>query len=99
MALGQVLGRIVGFLRAGQPAGVPSTGYSPALSLLRRRLSEGEISYLATQLARHGVSTLSVTDISVAITRMLDDLPSQLDIQRMSSRLVADGWTIRYRPV
>jgi hypothetical protein len=69
------------FLRVEQPAGAPSTGFSPLLALLRRQLSEDEIADLATQLARNGVTTLSVIDLGVAITAVEDDLPSQRDIR------------------
>jgi hypothetical protein len=95
MAIGRALGQIVAFLRMEQPAGAPSTGFVPLLVLLRRRVSDSEIANLAAQFARNGISTLSVTDIGVAISTVVDDLPSELDIQRVSRRLVDDGWRIQ----
>jgi hypothetical protein len=43
MALSDVLMRVVGFLRAGYPEGVPAHDYVPLLALLRRRLSDDEM--------------------------------------------------------
>lgn len=40
MALSDVLNRVLGFLRAGYPDGVPTNDYVPLLALLRRRLTE-----------------------------------------------------------
>jgi Protein of unknown function (DUF3349) len=37
MALSDVLTKIVGFLRAGYPEGVPDGDYIPLVALLRRR--------------------------------------------------------------
>ena len=40
MALSDVVARVVAFLRAGYPQGVPATDYVPLIALLRRRLSD-----------------------------------------------------------
>jgi hypothetical protein len=90
MALGQVVSKMVGFLRTGLPAGVPSTGYVPMLALLERRVSDEEIAALATHFVRTGDSATTATDIGVALTRVLGALPSDRDVQRVSSRLVTD---------
>jgi hypothetical protein len=39
MALWDVLAKIVGFLRAGHPEGVPDGDYIPLVARLRRRLA------------------------------------------------------------
>jgi uncharacterized protein DUF3349 len=41
--LSGLLTRIVAFLRAGYPEGVPANDYIPLLALLRRRLSDDEV--------------------------------------------------------
>ena len=43
MALSDVLAKIVGFLRAGYPEGVPDGDYIPLVALLRRRLSDDDV--------------------------------------------------------
>lgn len=93
--MGRIVGRVVAFLRGGQPVGAPSTGYLPLLALLPRRVTDDEISTLATRLARRGISAVSATDIGVAITKMIDDLPSEGDRQRVTGRLIADGWAVQ----
>jgi hypothetical protein len=95
MVLGRIVGQVVGFLRAGQPLGAPSTGYLPLLALLPRRVTDEEIGALATRLAGHGVSAVSATDIGVAISKVIDDLPSEVDRQRVTGRLIADGWAVQ----
>ena len=94
MTFGAVVARVVGFLRAGLPPGVPSTGYNPALALLPRRASDDEISVLASQFSPADGSSTTSTDVGVALTRVLGALPSTQDIQRASRRLAADGWTV-----
>lgn len=46
------LQRIVGWLRAGHPQGIPDNDYLPLFALLRRRLSEEEIRELGDELVR-----------------------------------------------
>ena len=54
MALWDVLAKIVGFLRAGYPEGVPDGDYIPLVALLRRRLSDDEVVAVATELISTG---------------------------------------------
>ncbi|WP_245839356.1 DUF3349 domain-containing protein [Mycobacterium aquaticum] len=85
---------MVGFLRAGYPEGVPSTDFVPLLALLQRQLSDDEVRQVAAQLIADGQLPVSVTDIEVAITKAIDTMPSQHDVQRVSDRLRAGGWTV-----
>ncbi|MEZ0054165.1 hypothetical protein ABIA30_005205 [Mycobacterium sp. MAA66] len=73
MTIPAIVGRVVGFLRAGYPDGVPTTDYVPLFALLRRRLSEDEVRAVADQL--HTPEPVDITDIEVAITKALDALP------------------------
>jgi hypothetical protein len=94
MAFGQVVSKMVDFLRAGLPPGAPSTGYIPALALFPRSASDDELGLLASHFGPSGNFAITSTDIGVALTRLLGALPSPHDIQRASRRLVADGWTV-----
>ena len=94
MALSDLVARIVGFLRAGYPEGVPATDYVPLLALLRRRLSDDEVLDVATELASSGELPVDATDIRVAITKLTDGVPSQSDTERVKQRLVATGWPV-----
>jgi hypothetical protein len=95
MLLRRIFEQAVGFLRVGQPPGAAATGYAPLLALMQRQVSDDDIAVLAATFARHRIGTTSITDIGVAITEVIDGLPRESDIQRVSRRLVADGWIIR----
>jgi hypothetical protein len=91
MGLGDVVARMVAFVRAGYPQGVPATDYVPLLALLRRRLSDDEVVAVASELARHGTMPIDGTDIRVAITKITDEMPSPVDTDRVTRRLEAAG--------
>ena len=94
MPLSGVLMRIVAFLRAGYPDGVPANDYIPLLALLRRRLSDDEVLAVATELMSIGQTPVEGTDVRVAITKLTDDMPSYDDTERVKRRLVAAGWPV-----
>ncbi len=86
--------RVVGWLRSGYPLGVPEKDYVPLIALLRRRLSTDEIEQLGSELVRQGVIPADRIDIGVGITKVLDELPSESEIQRVSRVLAGAGWPI-----
>ena len=92
MSLGDVVARMVAFVRAGYPHVVPETDYVPLLALLRRRLSDDEVAAVATQLAARGEMNIDSADIGVAITRITDEMPSPADLERVQRRLDTIGW-------
>jgi hypothetical protein len=94
MPLTDVLTRIVAFLRAGYPEGVPARDYIPLLALLRRRLTDDEVVAVAAELMSGGDTPVEGTDVRVAITKLTDDLPSHDDTERVKQRLVAAGWPV-----
>lgn len=94
MTLSDMLARIVRFLRAGYPAGVPSADYIPLLALLKRRLSDAEIISITTELTEHGHLPVDGSDIRVAITKVTEELPDAKDINRVARHLEAHGWPI-----
>ena len=95
MALSDVLMRVVGFLRAGYPQGVPAHDYVPLLALLRRRLSDDEVMAVAAELTSDGSMTpVGGADMGVAITKLTDEMPSPEDAERVKKRLTAVGWPV-----
>jgi hypothetical protein len=90
MWLADRVASIVAFLRAGYPTGAPATGYVPLLALLRRRVSDSEISAITRELVRRPVGT---ADVGVEITRVTHEMPSLDDIERVQHRLDAIGWS------
>ena len=94
MPLSGLLTRIVAFLRAGYPEGVPTNDYIPLLALLRRRLSDDEVLAVATELMSIGHTPVEGPDLRVAITKLTDDMPSPEDTERVKRRLIAAGWPV-----
>ena len=91
MNLAHWVSSIVAFVRAGYPAGMPTTGYAPLAALMRRRTSDDEIAAIASQLVMQGQRPINTADVGVAITRFTDAMPSQDDIARVQRRLDAIG--------
>jgi hypothetical protein len=97
MPLAGLLTRIVAFLRAGYPEGIPTNDYIPLLALLRRRLTDDEVIAVATELMSTGDMPVEGTDVRVAITKLTDDMPSVEDTERVRRRLAAAGWSVTDR--
>ncbi|GAB1814376.1 DUF3349 domain-containing protein [Mycobacterium sp. MUNTM1] len=94
MPVSGVLAKIVSFLRAGYPQGVPATDTFALLALLRRRLSDDEVIQVATVLIEHGDLPIQATDIRVMITKITDQMPSPVEVERVRKYLGERGWPI-----
>lgn len=92
--LSDVVMRIVGFLRAGYPEGIPTRDYVPLLALLRRRLSDDDVIAVAAQVISRNDRPVDVTDVRVAITKLTNEMPSPEDAERVKQRLAAVGWPV-----
>ncbi|KQQ05964.1 MULTISPECIES: DUF3349 domain-containing protein [unclassified Rathayibacter] len=80
--------RVVRWLRAGYPTGLPEQDFVPLLALLRRRLTDAEVTEVGSQLA----ADASRVDVGAAIARVTSELPSDEDIERVRGYLAAHGW-------
>ncbi|MET8423499.1 DUF3349 domain-containing protein [Nocardia sp. NPDC059091] len=94
MELSELLARIVGWLRAGYPHGVPDTDYLPLLAVLARRLSEDEVRQVAAELVLLGALPADRADVGVIITKLTDEMPRAADLDRVRAHLRAGGWPI-----
>jgi Protein of unknown function (DUF3349) len=92
--LGDLVTKMVAFVRAGYPQGVPENDYIPLLALLRRRLSDDEVTAVARELAARGELNIDIADIGAAIMRITDELPSADDLERVQRRLATIGWPV-----
>ncbi|WP_432544148.1 DUF3349 domain-containing protein [Kineococcus sp. SYSU DK002] len=93
-------GRVVDWLRAGYPGGVPRQDYVALLGLLRRKLTDTEVHEIAAEiagLARQG-EVITVADVERLVEQATLDEPSEADIARVSSHLAAGGWPLADRP-
>jgi hypothetical protein len=87
--------RVVGWLRAGYPTGVPEQDYVALLALLRRRLTDDEIAEVVAYLQNEfpeGDATRG--DVHVAIERLIEQPPLPADVSRVSSVLASVGWPL-----
>ena len=87
-----VLQKIIGWLRAGYPEGVPSTDYVPLFALLKTQLPEDEVVTFAAELA-----ALSDDDTAKVINEALtgcSDCESDAELARVRARLAAGGWPL-----
>jgi hypothetical protein len=94
MSPSEVLQKIVNWLRAGYPEGVPPTDYVPLFALLLRdHLTEEDITTFAAELA-----ALSDEDTAKAINEALAGCagcqPSEAELARVRGRLAAGGWPL-----
>ena len=86
------LARIVAWINAGYPEGVPGPDRVPLFALLKRRLTDDEVKAVAQALIDRG--DFDHVDIGVLITQLTDELPSSEDIERVRARLAATGWPL-----
>jgi hypothetical protein len=89
---GGLVTRVVEWLRAGYPTGLPERDFVPLIALLRRRLSDEEVGVVARRLVETGVLPGDRVDIGAAIAKVTAELPSEQDVQRVREALSDDGW-------
>jgi hypothetical protein len=86
------LGKIVAWINAGYPEGVPGPDRVPLFALLKRRLTDEEVKAVAQGLLDRG--EFDHVDIGVLITELTDELPLPEDIERVRERLATKGWPL-----
>ncbi|MFI9510771.1 DUF3349 domain-containing protein [Nocardia sp. NPDC052566] len=91
----KVLGRVVGWLRAGYPQGVPRSDYVALFAVLHRHLTDFEVVAIAEALADgNDGEQISHEAIEEAIARFAKEQPAANDIARVASHLAAGGWPL-----
>ena len=92
--------RILEWLRAGYPSGVPQQDYVALLGLLRRKLTETEVDDIAGELALLAAQGEVVTtgDVKRLVAEATLDAPGDEDVRRVSAHLAAGGWPLADDP-
>lgn len=90
--MSKFLARIVAWITAGYPEGVPGPDRVPLLALLSRRLTDDEVRTVTQDLMARG--EFDHVDIGVLITQITDELPGAEDVERVRARLAAQGWPL-----
>jgi hypothetical protein len=93
MALPPILAKVVDWLRAGYPEGVPEHDYIPLFALLASRLTNDEVTLIADELA-FSADPESADAIKKAIAAVTHTQPNESDINRVRSHLAAGGWPL-----
>jgi hypothetical protein len=88
--------RVVDWLRAGYPTGLPASDYVPLIALLRRRLTDDEVRRVQRLLVEDGVVAGDRVDIGSAIVKVTSELPSEQDIERVRGYLADHGWPTEF---
>ena len=93
MALPDFLTKIVGWLRAGYPEGVPEHDYLPLFALLGSQLANDEVTLIGDELA-FSSDPQSGEAIKKAIGAITDTKPTDADLARVRAHLAAGGWPL-----
>jgi hypothetical protein len=93
MALPPLLSKIIGWLRAGYPEGVPDVDYIPLFALLGSQLTNEEVAAIAGELADESKPE-SAEAIRKAIVDVTNHQASDADINRVRARLASGGWPL-----
>jgi hypothetical protein len=93
MALPPLLSKIIEWLRAGYPEGVPDVDYIPLFALLGSQLTNGEVAEIADELAGESDPS-SAEAIRKAIAAVTHHPPHDSDVARVRARLAAGGWPL-----
>jgi hypothetical protein len=92
--------RVLNWLEAGYPDGVPRQDRFPLIALLQRRLSDEQTRQIVHDLTAPGAlqtrgdSDITQDEIEELIARQLRESPSAEDVSRVSARLAAAGWPL-----
>lgn len=89
-----ILQRVIGWLRAGYPEGVPAGDYVALLGVLRRKLTEEDIEVIVTELTSGRPEPVTPEEIRDLIRSHALQEPSRKDVARVSARLAAGGWPL-----
>lgn len=90
--------RILNWLKAGYPEGIPQHDFPSVLMVLRRNLNEVEITSIADELALESVSNGSEPVTAENIRAMIREHAFQTatpeDLLRVSAVLARGGWPL-----
>ena len=90
--MNKFLAKIVAWITAGYPEGVPGPDRVPLFALLKPRLTDDEVKTVVSELVDRG--EFDHVDIGVLITQLTDGLPAPDDVERVRARLAAKGWPL-----
>ncbi|QGF24567.1 DUF3349 domain-containing protein [Raineyella fluvialis] len=95
-----VFHRVVEWLRAGYPQGIPENDYIALYSILHRTLTKEEIETIVRRIAerKNPGHPVSEDEVREMIRRVVQEEPEPEDVRRVSARLAAGGWPLAGPP-
>jgi hypothetical protein len=93
MATPPVIQKVISWLRAGYPEGVPQHDYLPLFALLGSELTNDEVTLIIDELT-FSADPESKEAVRAAIASITNTKPSDADINRVRARLAAGGWPL-----
>ncbi|MBO0693762.1 MAG: DUF3349 domain-containing protein [Acidimicrobiaceae bacterium] len=96
MPLPALLQKIIVWLRAGYPKGVPEVDYIPLFALLARRLSLEEADQVVSEMVAESLINDTVTPdmIRTAISAVTEQPALESDVKRIGEHLASVGWVV-----
>lgn len=96
------VGRILNWLKAGYPEGIPQRDFPSVLMVLHRNLTDAEIEAIADDLALDSISNDSQPVTADHIRAMVRERAFQSttteDLNRVSAVLARGGWPLAIDP-
>lgn len=93
------LGKVLGWLRAGYPDGVPPTDFYPLLALLTRTLEPEELDEIVAAVIRQKPQgDIRAEDVRAALERLKSTPVTPADVRAVAARLAAVGWPLSDAP-
>ncbi|MFC4375912.1 DUF3349 domain-containing protein [Nocardia halotolerans] len=91
-----LLARVLDWLRAGYPQGIPQSDYVALFAVLHRHLTDYEVVAIAENLvdANPDRQSISEAEIEAAIAAFAKQQPAAEDVARVASHLAAGGWPL-----
>ncbi|MEV0058852.1 DUF3349 domain-containing protein [Nocardia sp. NPDC050718] len=91
-----LLSRVLGWLRAGYPQGIPQSDYVALFAVLHRHLTDYEVVVIGEKLieANPNRESISEAEIAAAIADFAKQQPAPDDVSRVASHLAAGGWPL-----
>lgn len=89
--------RILRWLRAGYPDGVPQQDYVALLGILRRTLTPSELGRVVEELVAEAAAGQQIMTAELVQQRITDIVKGPIDdgdVERVSARLAAVGWPL-----
>lgn len=94
---GGIAARVLDWLRAGYPEGIPAHDYVALFGILHRALTETEVQDFADRLAAAAAdpsTPITREDIEAIISTQVHQEPSDEDVRRVAGRLAEGGWPL-----